>query len=145
MKNETPWLDANGKTLSANALKEACKTWKPATWECYLKSIESTLSEQVLKNPIAIEYFHEDVFEYVGSLGKQSKKYRFLRSHFLTGISALSPRQQKIIKLKYIENLSDVEISQTLQIGIETVRTHRKRALKKIKEIFENLLINTHL
>ncbi len=48
-------------------------------------------------------------------------------------LDILSPRQREVVCLLYYDCLSEAEAGRKLGISRSTIRTHRKRALKKLK------------
>ena len=48
-------------------------------------------------------------------------------------LDILSPRQKEVIYLLYYDCLSETEAGRKLGISRSTIRTHKKRALKKLK------------
>lgn len=53
-------------------------------------------------------------------------------------VSQLSDNYRKIIKLYYFDNLSYEEIQKVLNIPLNTVRTHLRRAREALRKILEN-------
>lgn len=48
-------------------------------------------------------------------------------------VRALPPRQRACVVLRYLEDLSDAEIAETLDCSIGTVKTHMSRARKSLE------------
>jgi len=49
-------------------------------------------------------------------------------------IEKLPPRRRKVIKLRYLEEMSEEEVAATLGVSRHTVRNQEQKALKKFKE-----------
>ena len=55
--------------------------------------------------------------------------------HVWTAVRRLPARQLHVIALTYLEDRSDHDIAEILDIGSETVRTHRRRAQARLAEL----------
>jgi RNA polymerase sigma-70 factor (ECF subfamily) len=60
-----------------------------------------------------------------------------LRSELRAAIDALPPIYQAVITLRFTEEFSYEEIAQTLDLPLNTVRTHLRRAKKQLRGILE--------
>ncbi|WP_373059420.1 RNA polymerase sigma-70 factor [Zunongwangia sp. H14] len=85
---------------------------------------------------LKFEKVHEDVLKNMGDQQSPLKQmeYQEFENHALGVIEALPPRCRKIFKLSRFEDLSNIEISQRLNISVRTVETHVSNALKFLRE-----------
>lgn len=60
-----------------------------------------------------------------------------IREALWRGVLALPPRQRAVLALRYFECLPDDEISTTLGIRMSTVRSTAARALRTLRQTFE--------
>ncbi len=63
-----------------------------------------------------------------------------LQSAFHTLLNSLPQQQQKIFRMRYMENLTSNEIADILQISPKTVRNQLGKALKKLRPTYTLLL-----
>lgn len=57
-------------------------------------------------------------------------------------LEILSPRQREVVYLLFYDGLSEQEAAEKLGISRSSVRTHRGRALEKLKEELEKELVD---
>lgn len=55
--------------------------------------------------------------------------------HLWEAVRRLSPRQTHVIALSYLDDRSDKEIATILDCGVDTVRTHKRRARSRLAEL----------
>lgn len=75
------------------------------------------------------DFFTETFDEYLEK--KQDQRY------FSQALRQLRPKDEQILRLKYIEEMSDEEISQLLLIGESAVRKRLERARRRFREVLE--------
>lgn len=72
-----------------------------------------------------------------------SERYSVLhkerRKNISLPLEILSPRQQEVIYLLFYDGLSEEEAAEKLGISRASLRTHRNRALKKLKAELEKI------
>src|SRR5258708_4813133 len=61
---------------------------------------------------------------------------------FLGLLKQLSPEQQIIIKLKFLEDLSNAEISELISKSEGSIRVVQHRAIQKLQELFNEQIFN---
>jgi RNA polymerase sigma-70 factor (ECF subfamily) len=52
----------------------------------------------------------------------------------------LSVNQQKVLEMSYYDGLSQSEIAEKLNMPLGTVKTHKRKALLKLREILQDLV-----
>lgn len=134
-----PWLGSNGNPKSDIVLKEECKTWTPNVWEEYLETLEVDLKEAYLEKPESINNFSESeirgFFQDVLTKQEDLKRFPLLQELLHSSLSALSPRESQVLRLRYWEMFNQTETAEALGLSRSSVRTLENRSLKKIKEI----------
>lgn len=68
---------------------------------------------------------------------KYSAPFKEKRKNISLPLEALSPRQREAIYLLFYDGLSEAEAAETLGISRSSLRTHRDRALEKLKTELE--------
>lgn len=63
-----------------------------------------------------------------------------LRARLAAAMDALPTRYQLVINLKYVEDFSYEEIAQTLDMPLNTVRTHLRRAKQELRQTLVHIL-----
>ncbi len=58
--------------------------------------------------------------------------------HVWEAVRSLSPRQMHVVTLAYLEDRSDNEIATILDLGVDTVRTHKRRAELRLAELLDD-------
>ncbi|WP_303315331.1 RNA polymerase sigma-70 factor [Flavivirga abyssicola] len=100
----------------------------------YLKSIKITDSFHYLE--LNIHLITEHVFD---STEEDEKKIVY--HQILKIVDTLPEKMQKVVRLKFLHNYTYAEIAEELNISINTVKTHLKRAKVAITELITSLLI----
>lgn len=57
--------------------------------------------------------------------------------HVWDAVRTLSHRQLHVIALSYLEDRSDSEIAEILELSVDTVRTHKRRAQHRLAELLD--------
>lgn len=128
--SEKPWLNEKGHALSEHDLKEASKGWDQETWEKYLNSLDGTLSEQQLK-PYEYDYLAESAELTCWDLSQSSAEEEG-KGFVANLLKLLTPQQQRIIQMNFWEGRSERYIAEELRVSRNTVKTLKKRVLRKL-------------
>lgn len=94
----------------------------------YLKSLKITDSLEMLDHPIAMDFhYSEDM--------PQEEKIKKFRDVLLF-VETMPPRMKAVFHLKYRQQYSHLEISNELDISINTVKTQLRRAKNQLSKHF---------
>ena len=55
-------------------------------------------------------------------------------------MTELPANQRKVLEMAYFDGLSQSEIAEGLKIPLGTVKTHKRNALLKLRQVLSNLL-----
>lgn len=117
-KSFTTWLF----TIAKNASLDLIKKKKPALFSTL--SDDDDVIEAILAPHITVQERQEDAFD------------RALLKSGLNGILAkLPPHYQKVMVLRYRDNLKFREIAETLREPIDTIKSRHRRGLALLKEL----------
>lgn len=130
-ESKKPWLGEDGKPMTTDELRKACKTWRGDSWEEYLQWYE----------PLAKEDENEDLIGNIDALLQKSPnkqtyadllhvKGRDSLKRFIARCmdEKLSQRQSKVIRNYYFQNLTLRQISRKLNLPPTTVYRLREEA-----------------
>lgn len=137
--SDKPWLNEKGHYLSDSKLKLVSKKWDTKTWNAYLDSLDTTISEQQLSPA-----YYDDKAEEMESTWEQAQSDADQDTKdFITNLlKTLTPQQNKIITMIFWEAKSESIIADELKISRYTVKTVKARTLKllskKIKKVSPN-------
>jgi RNA polymerase sigma-70 factor (family 1) len=67
--------------------------------------------------------------------------FEYLRRELETAVSALPEKCQLVFRLSREKGLSDKEIAKELDVSLNTVRTHKQRALYKLKTSLQSFFL----
>lgn len=135
-KRSKPWLDSKGRLKSDKEIETLGQSWSATTWDEYLKATESNSSAQ---DNITASFFCMDsdtavnghiLLEYLRNINE----FESLEEHLSYALKFLTPRERKILKMKYWQGLSQAQISRKLKISECSVSNTRNRGLKKLKK-----------
>lgn len=127
---EKPWLDQRGHSLSEHDLKEVSKHWRQSTWERYLSSLDGTLSEQQIA-----PYHYNDLaerMEFTCWEHSQSEADDETTKFVAEILKNLTSQQMRIVQMTFWEGRSERYIAEELKISRSTVKTLKKRVLKRL-------------
>ncbi|MGE3756117.1 MAG: RNA polymerase sigma factor [Pseudobdellovibrionaceae bacterium] len=127
---EKPWLNEKGHELSDYDLKEVSKNWDQETWERYLQYLDGTLSEQQIR-----PYDYDDMAEkmdFTCWTFSQSDADDDIKKFVGAILKTLTRQQQRILKMTFWEGRSERFIADELRISRSTVKTLKKRVLKRL-------------
>lgn len=100
----------------------------------YLKSIKITDNYNYLD--LNISLITEHVFDETTAENKKIVYHQILKI-----IDTLPEKMQQVVKLKFLHNYKYSEIASELNISVNTVKTHLKRAKSTITELVTSVLI----
>ncbi|MCR8669019.1 RNA polymerase sigma-70 factor [Aestuariibaculum sp. M13] len=100
----------------------------------YLKSIKITDNFKLLE--FNIELFSEHVVETASEDDKKIIYHQILKI-----IDSLPEKMQEIVRLKFIQNYTYLEIAEELGVSVNTVKTQLKRSKIKITEMITVVLV----
>ena len=87
---------------------------------------------------------YEDYLNYQDWLSVEDTRYRMEYSDFLkkfdSALATLVPTQQKVVRLSRLQQWSNKEIAQHLQLSEQTVKNQLSLGMKKLREVFDKLL-----
>jgi DNA-binding NarL/FixJ family response regulator len=137
---ETPWLDARGCALPESVLKTETKNWNQKTWEAYLRSIETPISESLTS---------ATCFEAALDSGKSINEFlasaasRTTQGKVLSALQLLTPKQRSIIQMTFWSGMSEREVAASLGISRSSVKTTKKRTLRKMQglDVFKSTVV----
>lgn len=129
--------------------------WQRANNFQSVEQVESYLYNSV-RNKALNEIRHEKVKENYSQYIKNTESEEDLDDQQIVedmyaqlfhAISQLPEKQQKVIVMA-MDGKSNADIAEALELSIETVKTHRKLALRKLREITKSIIfmvLLTHL
>ena len=138
-KKTKPWQDEFGNLLPDSKLKEISKNWSLKDWEQFQKNGmgESRWIGDLLPNGQDIEELFSEknnVWDFVGS--ETSSKLRDRIPKLKRCLGMLSSKEYKVLKHYFFDSMTDQQIAHLLGENCETVKTRRKRAIKKLRSFF---------
>ncbi len=134
---DKPWLDCKGHVISDEELKAISKDWDQLIWEKYLESLDVTLSD---RQPRPCDYdemaekMEHTCFEFSQTDADDETKDKITQL-----FRQLSPQQQKILKMIFWEGRSERFIAQNLRVSRYTIKTLKKRSLKKLSALLKQV------
>ena len=130
--SEKPWLDSHGQPLSDEVLKIETRSWKERTWEAYLKTIETPISESLTSTTsfqAALDSGNR-INDFLASAANPSTQ-----DAVKLALQQLTPRQTSIIKMTFWSGMSERAIAANLGLSRSSVKTTKKRALGKLQRL----------
>ena len=132
------WRRDKGSLKSIKELKHDSKIWSLDTWNKYLKSLEKRHREESLhKAQFTESVLDEDYSDMVFSFSN-GNKFTHLASSLNALMRELSPRECKVLKMIYWEQLSQRKVAQNLKISRRHLRIILHRGLKKLEKLKKN-------
>lgn len=137
---ETPWLDVHGRELPDEVLKIESKSWSEKTWAEYLKTIET---------PIAESLTSASCFQAALDGGNRINNFiataasRTTQGKVHSALQQLTRKQRSIIQMTFWSGMSEREIAASLRISRSSVKTTKKRTLRKMQgqEVFKTTVL----
>lgn len=71
---------------------------------------------------------------------KKDIDHKFFKTKFESALTHLSNSQKEVLLLKYLDDQSNQEIAQIMDITVENVRQNHSRGLKKIKPLLKTFI-----
>lgn len=98
-------------------------------------SIRYAVYNSARKNKTVKKFWERNVYT---EIDDTDYEHNIIRAEFLTSIhsaiSSLPEACQQVIKLSYVEGLSNLEIAEELQLSINTIKTQKQRGLKALRK-----------
>lgn len=132
-----PWLDDDGRERSIEELQVLSRSWDGDTWERYLKnSVEKSQKESSLKKGFYSDFLSTECicFSELIDDGENLKKYKQFFPLVEQAINKLSGSKLRLLKLYYVEGLTDREIAHRLKEKVSTIKMRRHRVIKEIRK-----------
>jgi RNA polymerase sigma factor (sigma-70 family) len=131
-----PWLDALGRAVADERLKNLSQSWSKETWEAYLSQIEFPLREKPVRNLSRLaENQNEAAPNYFYEEAPPSKiDYERLSKDLRRAMKVLTPTESKVIHLIFWRGLTERLVAKKMGIRRFSVQSYLKRALKKLRE-----------
>lgn len=137
LNQDKPWLDEKGHLLSDHELKQISKDWNQEIWEKYLESLDVGLSDRQ-SHPKDYDEMAEKMehtcFEFSQTDTDDETKDKIAKV-----LVSLSPQQQTIIKMIFWEGRSERFIANKLRVSRYTIKTLKKRALRKLAALLKEV------
>lgn len=132
-KNQKPWLDQRGRSLTIEQLKEISKSWTEKTWSKYLDSLDGSVEGLQLgssrKLKIKSEYLVKSIFDEYAQVNEPVA----IQNKIQAMLSILTERQRKVIELTFFDGLSFEEAAAEMSLSKAVVYRHQLSALKKLR------------
>lgn len=131
-RKNVPWRDSGGKPLPIEALKRVSRRWRCNTWERYLNSIGTPQREIVTGK---YELLLQRCGKFPATQNPESNGLSNRSLDLAPVLSSLNPTERLIIEGVFWEGRSERELGRILNMERRTVRSHKGRALKKLKRL----------
>lgn len=131
-QNQKPWLTSKGVAIPTQDLKEIVKTWDLQTWEAYLKWYDRPCREKLVTSEAYSEISDrqdQTIFEQFDQSVTPAKHHLCERL-----LAKLPEHQSAILRLYFLEGLSDAKISAIVKRSRSNVGYHKNQALKVLKQ-----------
>jgi len=132
-----PWLDSNGKMRPDHEIEKLGQNWSAATWDEYLKATVDMEKEDD-DSTVSFPYMDTDTIANGDNLLQYLRnidEYEGLQDYLEFALKKLTSRERQILRMKYWDELTQIQICQILGIAECTVSTTRRKALKKLKKL----------
>lgn len=132
-----PWLNDDGSFKSDEEIQSLGKNWSAETWDSYLKvnvgDVEAEDHDLVFFPFVDTETVNFGA-ELLKTLRTQDD-YENLPEAFEFALTFLSDREAQVIRMRYLKELSQEEISERLGVGINSIKSFRRKGLKKLRQL----------
>ncbi|POB14818.1 sigma factor-like helix-turn-helix DNA-binding protein [Halobacteriovorax sp. DA5] len=132
-----PWLNDDGSFKSDEEIQTLGKNWSAETWDSYLKvnvgDVEAEDHDLVFFPFVDTETVNFGA-ELLKTLRTQDD-YENLPEAFEFALTFLSDREAQVIRMRYLKELSQEEISERLGVGINSIKSFRRKGLKKLRHL----------
>jgi len=125
------WCDLNGQPLSTEQLQRVSRNWSQETWERYLKTLESPLSESQVSSKKYARISEESassVFDFVQPSSNERNLPRLRQA-----LNTLTFKQRLVVDFIFYGSQSSREVASRLAISQSTVRDLKRKALKNLR------------
>ena len=141
-KEQKPWTDKNGKTLSKTKLRSISGKWKKRVWEEYASSLEVPQNELIFKKPINYERsLSKDNFFVSAPKRRRMPRFRKQMNSLMKG---LSNNQQMVLKMIFWEDKRLNEVASRMKVSEVAVLRIRDRALKQLRKKFIDIAVEIY-
>jgi RNA polymerase sigma factor (sigma-70 family) len=132
-----PWLNDDGSFKSDEEIQSLGKNWSAETWDSYLKvnvgDVEAEDHDLVFFPFVDTETVNFGA-ELLKTLRTQDD-YENLPEAFEFALTFLSDREAQVIRMRYLKELSQEEISERLGVGLNSIKSFRRKGLKKLRHL----------
>ena len=139
-KKSMPWRDDLGNPLPDEKLKEVAKKWSIQDWKNFQKwgmGHGGRIGDILPEGQDIEEVFSEEdnIWDLCSSETSASMKPKIpdLKRH----LRKLAGKEYRVLKHYFLDAMTDREIASLMGERWETVKTRRKRAVKKLQRFFE--------
>ena len=133
--HDEPWLHRDGRRKTDDELRAETPKWTPADWENYLDSLESYSSETLLDDPRDVDNkLSAKDYSRIYSQSSDIVGTVQLRQMVHTSMRLLTPRERKVIQMRFWKGLPWFEVALGLGVNQRVAKIFLKRALKKLKQ-----------
>lgn len=127
-----PWNDKEGRRLPIDQLRAVSQTWDGATWNAYLKTVESPLFEELPDDfdLVLREYEKRQTEVYEPDTREREETFQKVDD----AIAQLSPPEKAIIQAVFWDGLSLRDLTHAYGISRNTMAKRYKKALRHLRE-----------
>jgi len=136
-KELKPWRTPDGSLKTDDEISKLGQEWSSNTWNEYLETVIGDV-ENSNKDQICIasmdSLFVAEGFELLEFL-RSIEEYEYLHVYLDFAIKKLPKRTRQVIRELYFEKVLHKDLAKKMNISIETVRSLRKKGIKKLKNL----------
>lgn len=133
----SPWLNDDGSFKSDEEIQVLGKSWSAETWDSYLKvNVGDVEAED--KDLTFFPFVDTETVNFGAELLKSLRsqdEYENLPEAFEFALTYLSEREAQVIRMRYLKELSQDEIAERLGVGINSIKSFRRKGLKKLRHL----------
>lgn len=131
-KSRKPWNDNEGRRLPLDELRVVSRTWTKATWNAYLRAIESPLIEELPDNFEAVlrDYEKRQAETYEPECEEKELGFQKLDA----AIDELPPMEKAIIQGIFWDHLSLRDLAHAYGVSRTTITKRYEEALARLRE-----------
>ena len=158
-KQNTPWIDKDGKLESAFNIKHASKKWSKEQWKKYgqflsekqitshghweilLKKSERYQREQQVESIVYDELACTDnsLWDYINDDEDQSCQYASWIKYIKPSLRMLGDRERQVVIGFFWERRTESELAHDLKISRSSVWDYKKSGMEKIKRFLKEI------
>ena len=139
-KKVRPWTNEQGIPLPDSKLKEVSKDWTLEDWKNFQRygMKDRSRTGDLLGEAQDIE----EIFSHAHNIwdltaGETSASLKNKVPTLRKGIRKLDEKSYQVLKLYYRDSMTDKQIAQTIGENHKAIEARRIRAIKKLKQFFE--------